>query len=74
MPVVKIVWPPSARRFLENADARPAIASTLQLSALPPLTISNRRAITTVSDKRWHTVQVSRARKRLGLVEAVPAA
>jgi hypothetical protein len=40
MPVVKIVWPVSARRFLENTDARPAIASTLHLSALPPLTIS----------------------------------
>ena len=57
----------------KNADARPAIAQTLHLSALPPLTIS----IGGISPRlaaSAQAVHVIRARNRPGLVKAVLAA
>jgi hypothetical protein len=51
---------------------RPAIASTLHLSATGAADDLNRRGITTAGGKRWQAMQIIRARKQLGL-EAAPA-
>ena len=56
----------------ETTDARaeamrPAIASTIHLSATAAADDLNRRGISTTSGKRWQATQVIRARQRLDL-------
>jgi DNA invertase Pin-like site-specific DNA recombinase len=46
---------------------RPAITSTLHLSATAAADHLNKRNIATASGKQWQAVQIIRARKRLGL-------
>jgi hypothetical protein len=46
---------------------RPAIASTIHLSATAAADDLNRRGITTASGKRWQATQVIRVRQRLDL-------
>jgi DNA invertase Pin-like site-specific DNA recombinase len=46
---------------------RPAIASTLSLSAAAAADDLNKRGVTTAAGGRWQAVQVIRARRRLGL-------
>ena len=56
----------------DRAEAvRPAIASTLRLSATAAADELNRRGITTVSGKRWQATQVIRARRRLSLTTTI---
>ena len=52
---------------------RPAITSTLHLSATAAADEFKRRGIATVSGKRWQATQVIRARRRLGLTATTPA-
>jgi DNA invertase Pin-like site-specific DNA recombinase len=46
---------------------RGAIAATAHLSTRAAADALNRRGITTASGRRWHAMQVRRARHRLGL-------
>jgi Resolvase, N terminal domain len=57
-----------AKATAARAEAvRPAVASTMHLSATAAADDLNRRGITTASGKRWQAVQVICARQRLGL-------
>jgi hypothetical protein len=50
---------------------RPATAETAHLSTRAAADRLNRRGITTANGKRWHAMQVLRARHRLGLMTGV---